>query len=240
MERVLFMKIFVTALFFISTQILAGQKIPVQLGQTKIYIAIDDFGRGHTYVHVHQNEKTALLAAKHVARKRGGRVISLIHSGGRNIIFYMKRQRYEFDPNRIFSETGIQKTLREFGPYNTAAHLEVKKLRKQLLALLPRGKIIAVHNNQSYSIKNYFPGQDNAKDASSISLYPQNFYRNFYVVTQKRDFERLKQQKLNSVLQSKTPSDDGSLSVFLSKRQYLNVEAAHGALAAQIDMLERA
>ena len=65
-------------------------------------------------------------------------------------------------------------------------------------------------------------------------------YRNFYVVTKKNDYVRLKGLNFNSIWQALNATDDGSLSVYLAKRNYVNVEAGFDQLTAQIDMLKYA
>ncbi len=58
----------------------------VQLGDDSVVVQ-EYKGTGKTYVHVHHNEQTALKAAKAVIRRDGGSLITLVHSGGRNIVF---------------------------------------------------------------------------------------------------------------------------------------------------------
>lgn len=197
-------------------------------------------GHGKTFVHLHQNEKTALKAARTLIKKEGGTLITLIHPGARNIVFYLKHKRYEFDPNRIFTDNGIIKTLRQFGPYSPEAHQEVKKLADTIQKILPKGKVIAVHNNSSYSLKDYLPGHSLANDAQAVHLSPKKHYRNFYLVTKIKDYLRLKSKGFNGVLQKKNASDDGSLSVLLAHSDYVNVEAGYDQLYEQIKMLKHA
>ena len=166
--------------------------------------------------------------------------MTLVHSGERNVVFYLHQKRYEFDPNRIFTDVGIKKTLIEFGNYSPQAHTEVKKLTNKIKQLLPKGKIIAVHNNKSYSLKDYLPGQDLEADARALNIHAHNHYRNFYLVTKKNDYVRLKKLKFNSIWQAHNATDDGSLSVYLAGTDYINVEAGYDQLAAQITMLKHA
>ncbi|HAT1941282.1 hypothetical protein [Legionella pneumophila] len=212
----------------VNHRVMVGDE-PVIIQQTK--------GQGKTFVHVHHNEQTALKAAKAVIRKEGGSLITLIHSGGRNIVFHLHNQRYEFDPNRIFTDKGIKKTLAQYSYYTPEAHQEVKKLADKIKAILPEGKVIAVHNNSSYSLKDYLPGHELAKDAKALYMNPDNYFRNFYLVTKLSDYLRLKMQGFNGVLQKPSATDDGSLSVYLAKRDYINVEAGYDQLAEQIKML---
>ncbi len=213
---------------------------PVKLGDSTVVIRQYNHGCGKAFVHVHQNETTALKAARAVVRAHGGSVLTLVHSGGRNVVFHLHHQRYEFDPNRIFTDTGIKKTLKKFGHYSRSAHREVKKLATRITSLLPQGKIIAVHNNKVYSLKDYLPGHDMAHEVRSIHVSKRQFHRNFFLATKQRDYVRLRQLNFNGVWQAAHPTDDGSLSVFLAKNRYVNVEAGFNQLAAQIKMLRYA
>ena len=213
---------------------------PVILVNTTVVIKKERHGRGKAFVHLHQNEATALKAARFVIYRQGGSLLTLIHPGERNVVFRLHKTRYEFDPNRIFTDVGIKKTLTQFGAYSREAHDEVKKLSNKIKRLLPKGKVIAVHNNESYSIKDYFPGRHLATDAKKLHVDALNHYRNFYLVTHTNDYRRLTTLNFNGVLQALDASDDGSLSIYLSSRQYINVEAGYDQLAAQIHMLQHA
>lgn len=226
-------------LFIVLSSLAYGKTYTVKLGNTKVAI-IKQVGRGKTLVHVHENEITALKAARLYIAKHGGTLITLKHSGKRNIVFHLKGKRYEFDPNRIYTNRGIRRTLKRFGSYSLPAHREVKKLAIKIKRLLPKGKIIAVHNNRDYSIKEYFPKHPLAGDVRAINYLSNSNYRNFYFVTQKKEYNRLERHKLNVALQSRKAQDDGSLSYFLAKRNYINIEAAYGALQAQLKMIRYA
>lgn len=228
---------FLISLFFCQLTYAMNHIVMVGDEQVRIkHIA----GRGKTFIHVHHNEQTALKAAQAVIRKEGGSLITLEHSGGRNIVFHLHNKRYEFDPNRIYTDQGIKKTLSALSHYTPAAHREVKKLADKIKQLLPKGKVIAVHNNASYSLKDYLPGNSLEQDAQAIHILPRNYYRNFYLVTKIGDFLRLKSQGYNGVLQKNTATDDGSLSVYLAKNDYINVEAGYDQLIEQIKMLQHA
>jgi hypothetical protein len=218
-----------------------ANQVPVQLGDTKVVVEKIQHGHGKAFVHVHQNETTALQAARAVVDAEGGSIVTLHHRGGRNIVFKLDGVRYEFDPNRMFTDAGIKKTLKQFGPYSAEAHGLVKHLADCVKAALPSNQaVIAVHNNRSYSLKEYYPGASLADEAEALHVPQPKAYRNFYLVTQKADYARLKQLTFNSVLQASTPDDDGSLSVYLTSKPYVNVEAGFDQLAAQITMLRSA
>nr|WP_058463259.1 hypothetical protein [Legionella adelaidensis] len=214
--------------------------MPIKLGTEVVIIKIERKGKGKNFVHLHQSETTALKAARAVVAAKGGTILTLVHKGGRNIVFHLNKQRFEFDPNRIFSDIGIKKTLSQFGAYSPAAHKEVSKLAEKIKKVLPKGKIIAVHNNNEYSLKNYLPGHDMEHEAQELNYLKNNYHRNFYLVTKENDFYRFKELAFNSVLQAKQATDDGSLSIYLANRDYVNVEAGYDQLAAQIKMLNYA
>lgn len=226
-------------LFFAGFNLYANN-YPVKIGNSTVIIQHQEYGEGKTFVHLHQNETTALQAARVVAHAEGGSILTLVHLGERNIIFHLHKRRYEFDPNRIFTDAGIKKTLVQFGHYTPQAHAEVKKLADMIKKMLPKGKVIAVHNNKSYSLKDYFPGESLASDAKALNFHVQNHFRNFYLVTKHVDYFRLKKLQFNSVLQARNATDDGSLSVYLSGSNYVNVEAGYDQLIAQVNMLKYA
>lgn len=193
-----------------------------------------------TIIHIHENETTALKAAQYYLARHSATLITLHHQGTRNIQFKLNGIRYEFDPNRIFTDRGIRLTLQQYGHYSQAAHQEVKRFAAILLQTIPPGKVIAVHNNKTYSLKDYFPKHALAKDAGALQYWPRSNYRNFYFVTQQQAFARLKHLHFNVALQSKRATNDGSLSYYFAKRHYMNIEAGYDQLQAQLKMLDHA
>ena len=228
---------FMVVLFLLLSSACATRHA-LRVGDTRVIIEKTQHGVGKNFIHVHQNETTALRAAKAVVAQEGGSVMTLVHSGGRNIVFHLDKKRYEFDPNRIYTDEGIKKTLTQFGAYSRRAHAEVQAFANAIKSMLPKGKIIAVHNNNVYSIKEYLPGKSLHRDAQEVYLHPHRYYRNFYLVTRHAEFQRLKHLQFNTVLQGKTVTDDGSLSVYLENQDYVNVEAGYDELNAQIAMLK--
>jgi len=210
------------------------------IGSTKVIIQQEDYGPGKLFIHPHANETTALEAARLFAKANGGKIITLIHARTRNIEFTYHGTQCQFDPNRIFTAQGLKKTLEMHGCYDKQSTTIVSAFAQQFLATIPSGKVIAVHNNNSYSLKNYFENQPYARDAAAVFYNPKHFYRNFYLVTQVKDFLLFKSLGYNVVLQSSAVSDDGSLSVVLANQQYINVEAGYGQLFQQMNMLEHA
>lgn len=213
----------------------------INLGETSVQIIkLTKPGVKKTIVHLHENETTAFQAAKEYMRQNGGTVISLHHQKQRDIHFVQYGQSYAFDPNRIFTNHGIEMTLKQHGRYSKEAHQAVRGFALKIVDLLPQGKVIAVHNNQGYSLKDYFPKHPLAHDVCALRYLPKSSFRNFYFVTDKQNYQRLKKFPYNIALQSRQAQDDGSLSYFLSKKPYINIEAAYDALKVQIKMLEDA
>src|SRR6476620_10617584 len=65
-----------------------------------------------------------------------------------NIRFQLNNQFYLFDPNRMFSDSGIIANLKLLSRSDTAALRVVRGFRQFLLSNMPdTGIIVAVHNN---------------------------------------------------------------------------------------------
>lgn len=215
---------------------------PFQIGDTTIQVNISGSPGRFTYVHVHENESTALKAAQIVQKHRGGKLIHLAHGGGRMVNFSLKGQSYSFDPNRIFTPNGLQKTLAMNSVHRVTPEVtqEVKKLADFITNQLQGGTVVAVHNNKSNPILRYLPNGPYAKSTSDTVLVGKLSPHHFYIVTQRSMFESLKGQGFNVVLQdNRRVEDDGSLSVYAARHglPYINVEAGFGALTEQVKML---
>jgi hypothetical protein len=131
---------FLCCLCVLAASSVYGANYPIQLGDEKVIVQVEKNGPGKVFVHLHQNETTALKAAKSVVQNNHGTVITLKHRGQRNIVFNLNGWRYEFDPNRMFTDGGIKKSLATFGPYSNDAHKQVKRLSSLLKSLIPAGK----------------------------------------------------------------------------------------------------
>lgn len=213
----------------------------VLLGQTPVFILVEDYGLGKkNFIHLHANEKTALKAARQIASVEGGKIITLIHQPTRDIHFSYQGKHYSFDPNRIFTSNGISLTLKKHDCDDDKAREIVAIFAQSIMKNIPEGKIVAVHNNREYSLLDYLPKHSLESDAKSLYYKKSSNHRNFFLVTRNNDFKRYKSLGYNVVYQNKQAQDDGSLSVVMSKRQYINVEAGHGQLSHQKQMLRLA
>ncbi len=223
------------------------QRIAFQVGDTKVHAHVTQFGTGSlTMVHLHEDERTSAEAGRAILEKQGGRLIQLVHSGRRRVTFSIDGARYSFDPNRIFTDAGVRKTVRGATPVPEKAYATVNQFASQFVRYFSLGKrrpLIALHNNGEgfLSIHSYAADGEYASEADRIDVESRADPDDFFYVTDERFFNRLAEKNFNVVLQNnRTPSDDGSLSVFAARHRipYVNVEAQSGHLAEQIQMLE--
>lgn len=226
------------ALMWFSTSAIAA---PYRLGDTTIDLSISGRSGQNIYIHLHENERTALLAAKQFLRHHSGKLISISHQGGRYVRFMLNGKRYQFDPNRIFTNNGLNRTLRAHSSHVSAdAIAVVAKLATDIKEMLGHHDIVSLHNNANESIRSYLAGGKFARDAARVAYVPNQNPHNFFLVTEVSKFELLKGKGYNVVLQNnRHVTDDGSLSVYAARQgiPYINVEAAYGAQAAQVKML---
>jgi hypothetical protein len=222
-----------------------ANKTTVRLGDDQVEIVITERGPGGlTFISLHENEQTAVTAVRHLLQLRGGRLVELRSRGQRLVSFRLRETEYTFDPNRIFTDVGLEKSLRLYGPYSDAAQDAAKQLRKRLLTSFRPGPkpIVAVHNNanKGYSLTSYEAGGSLEHEAASVGVNAKADTADFFVVLDPGLFTLLRAAGFNVVLQSSTPTDDGSLSVYCQRRRipYVNVEAGHGHTVEQQRMLE--
>jgi hypothetical protein len=176
--------------------------------------------------------------------KYGGRLLQLQHSGKRRFNFNLNNQSFAFDPNRIFTSDGLKATLNRQGGYSEEAAFEVKKIADSILInhIDEKKLVIALHNNteRGLSILSYKKGGFEYKNTAKVYINHKTNPHDFILTTKSYIYHHLKRHKINVVLQSSTPVDDGSLSVYAAKNNipYINIEALDGHLDEQIKMLE--
>jgi hypothetical protein len=218
---------------------------PVALGETTVSLLVRHAGVGGLrYVSLHENEHTAVEAASTLLRTGPGTLIELRSRRTRLVTFRDGARSYAFDPNRIFTDAGLEKTLRRYSSYTPAAAVAVRALRDAVLALIegrPDEPVVALHNNVGgrYSIHQYAPHGDHADDVQVLAAPLDRDPEDFFLVTRAAHFERLRDAGFNVVLQNDHPADDGSLAVWAQqqRRAYVNVEARHGRVQEQLRML---
>jgi hypothetical protein len=98
--------------------------------------------------------------------------------------------------------------------------------------------------DESYNITSYVQKCDVKSESNQscedIYINPAINNSEFFIVTDKIDFDYFFKKRFNVVLQNQHPVDDGSMSVFavFNKKRYINAEAKHGRIEAQSNMLE--
>lgn len=102
--------------------------------------------------------------------------------------------------------------------------------------------VVTLHNNTdgNYSVLSYLPGGAHAREAQEVHVVDGRDPDDFFFVTDRDLFERLAEKGFNVVLQhNDAATDDGSLSVYAGRRgkPYVNVEAEHGHLHEQVEMV---
>ena len=192
-----------------------------------------------------------------------------IDTTNRNVTFEYNKTTYQFDPNRIYTtnDTVLQKNIKIIsgdGKVDTKVKKDVRNLANIIWSETKGAKlIVALHNNkntpatfktlwffinnfepESYNITSYVMksefASDSNKSCDEIYINPRLNNSEFFIVTEKRDFDLFFQKKYSVVLQNAEPIDDGSMSVFAvkNKRRYINSEAKMGKIIEQTEMLE--
>lgn len=218
-----------------------------QVGDRKIAVKTFRYGTGgkNVIVNLHHNEITALDAAHKVLSVSEGVLVHIENGNDRIISFRQGNRTFRFDPNRIFTEAGIRKTLAKLSERVTPEAIKaVRKFAAYLKSKLPASAavVIAVHNNEDgdLSVDSYTKNGDLKREAAQVHVVEKHDADNFFLTTDLSLFRKLKSLGYNVILQhNKRASDDGSLSIYfgLKKKKYVNVEAEFGQLAVQEEMI---
>jgi hypothetical protein len=191
------------------------------------------------YLWIHGDETTARdVLTAHMRRFRGK---ALLVDNPTRVI---QAGDMTFDPNRMFTELGLERNLIRLNPQASESdrrrvHALVSKDREKLLkALTPpkNGLLTVLHNNsRGYS------GQDEVPISNAISLAEPGQPNDFFLCTDPGDFTILKSSPFNVVLQNAARGEeDGSFSRLAASRRirYVNIETAKGRETEQRAMLE--
>ncbi len=235
--------ILITAYFFSGTINYTN----IKLGSTNLQIQTTTFGEGSSticFINLHSDETTSIEACTNFLNNSNGKLIQLKHLPQRNIEFKLDNKKYVIDPNRIFTKKGIEATLKKLSSYNENAVLQVEQFSNNIIAQINNSTmIVALHNNgnKGLSIKSYIKG--GAEYANTEQVYVNNLMDedDFIYTTDLKAFNYLKSKQVNVVLQKTIGAvNDGSLSVYAGthKIPYINIEAQHGHLKQQIEMLK--
>ena len=193
------------------------------------------------YIWLHGDEKTAKMALVNHMRSNEG-IAFLVKNESREVVI----SDGIIDPNRIFSSEGAKKNLHKYNPNwsNKKKSTVLKSINQDrenfLNTIFPTNGdlLIALHNN----FKGYNVYQEISK-SDTVSIKKNQNPRDFYLCTNRKDFEILSKSPYNVVLQESFPeNDDGSLSWAALKWgvRYLNIEARLGWLSMQKKMLKYA
>ena len=193
------------------------------------------------YIWLHGDEQTAKMALEnHMSLNQG--VAYFINNNKREV--YISDGM--IDPNRIFSSVGAKKNIHKYNPQwpikkKNAILKAMDQDRENFLeTIFPKNGevVIALHNN----FKGYNVNQELSK-SDTVSIKKDQNPRDFFLCTNRNDFEILSKSPYNVVLQESYPTkDDGSLSWAAVKWgvRYVNIETRLGWLSMQKRMLKYA
>lgn len=209
------------------------------------------------FIAPHENEFVANHYLKNKIKSVGGTFLILRQKGKRLIEFKLSDQTITIDPNRIFTPLGRKATLIKLNPNISfdskiaqQALIRSKELAEFLLTTInskvpdKKATWIAMHNNTN----GYTGDGKNGEGTISVVRYQaklENGSRflidvnrtdkdedDLFYVTEKTDFNQMKKDGWNAVLENPTvktdkSEDDGSLSVYANKSgiRYINIEA---------------
>jgi hypothetical protein len=219
-----------------------------KLGDKNISLKVIQYGQlvSTCCINLHDDELTAVKAARAVLEQKGGILIKIENNAQRNISFPFKGVVYTFDPNRIFSRTGINATLKANGKKNPLAVIEVEKFAAQILQLIPDSIscIVALHNNTDgdFSVKTYQQGGKRQHDAKQVYADSWQDIDDIALTTDEILFNKMSTLGYNSILQdNEKVNKDGSLSVYYGElnKRYINIETQHGKTAQYGEMLSK-
>lgn len=229
-----------------------GSLIPFRVGKSIVYM--EKFfkpGLDFTFLHVHTNELTAYFGLKHFINRHGGKGFLFlgpahknVHKRTRRFPFQLNGKEYYLDLNRIFCDDFLRRhfylvgrlygyshnTYAEFDAHEKEIRREIRKLRDFVLYLflVQEKPAVVVHDNHTPIgwAEAIFRGYA-SKTARRAWYKPGSSYRNFFYVTEARDFTFLKQAGYNVMLQDNDRvKDDGSASVAFAKKgkRYVSIE----------------
>jgi hypothetical protein len=233
----------------VSAQALQTTIDTATLGDTKIRLVTMVAGvqPGVQYLHVHQNEATAVTAAKAMLTSaKKGSFVTWVGQGDRYVSFKLQGLTYKFDPNRIFTTAGAHATLNSQGPFSAEALAAVRQVAVQFTQRYVDSMqlVVALHNNTDgggLSIDSYLPGGTESANTQLVHRSSSHDPDDFFYTTNADIYAYFSKRNFNIVLQDNTKVvDDGSLSVYAGQKgiAYLNVEAQHGHLKQQTAMLK--
>jgi hypothetical protein len=224
----------------------AEKTIFYKLGERTMPIRIFQYGdlKNIVCINLHDNENTSVEAAKSVLELKGGTLLKIENNNQRVVRFRLRGVSYGFDPNRIFSQMGIEQTLRENKRTSPSAIEEIEKFAQRLLQLIPDSAscIVALHNNtnEAYSVKTYLSGSQRQFDAKAVYTDSLQDVDDIIFTTDSLLYSKMADNGYNSIWQDNVNvRKDGSLSVYCGEKgkRYINIETQHGKFDQYAEML---
>jgi hypothetical protein len=229
---------------YLSSFTVNGQNFSLKLGSSMVaFETIQNKTDTILFLNLHSNETTSIKAIKQVLPKYFGKFIGLRNGGKREVRLSENGMPVVFDPNRIFTQLGIGKTLRYYACYSESNVKLLKSFSSELIKNISMTKhLIALHNinDGGFSAKSTLKQKLSNKDALDVYVNPERDEDDFYYVTEKSKFDSFKKLGYNVILQdNERVEDDGSLSVWCGKNgiDYINIECQDGHLQEQIQMI---
>ena len=217
---------------------LAGDIVPIKIQQ---YGERNDI----VFINLHDDEVTSVDAAKRILQEHAGLLIEIENNAQRNIRFRLDKYFYKVDPNRIFSEEGIKRSLEQLGRISNKPIDEVEKFGQCIIQLISGETkcVISFHNNTPglFSIIEYTPGNKRSVDSKKIYINTEEDADDFFLTTDNNLYEKLADKGFNTILQNnKNCTEDGSLSVYCGKKniRYVNCETEHGKTEQYYEMMK--
>lgn len=218
--------------------------VKIALGENHCFFALKTTDKAvATLVALHGNERTCTGVFEKLPRFVHFNLLSVEQERKRLLAYRSADATLLFDPNRIFTDTGIKETLQFHNLGNPLVYQQaIKSFADTLLACMYANQksqqIVAIHNNSNdnFSILSY----QNSNETQDLFINVEEDVDNFVVVTAGQDFAFFKQNNINTALLADTPyTDDGSLSVYCLQNgiPYINIEVEHGNEQKQIQLL---
>lgn len=204
------------------------------------------YGKPHVnFLVIHDNEDTGVKAAFEYIRFSGGSVFDSQYGDVRNYNISYQGQKYQIDPNKIYSTYGIMEGLEFYGAFNHEVSAKLNTAAERILKFYNSGTpdyIFTLHNNTdgAFGVNSYLKGHELELVADSLHINFNMDPDDLILVTDLKLFNELKKQDVNVVLQSKDAADDGSLSLYAMQKKipYINVEVQHGHQLQNLQLIE--
>lgn len=197
------------------------------------------------FVNVHEDEQTSITAIKQYALEQEICYYYLTKDSVRRITFENRGANFSFDPNRIYTQYGIKRTIEGDANWGKSEFRKIKRFGSKIAKKFTSGNYtIALHNNtpDNYSILSYLPDGEEHSNTKDIYINSDMDPDDFIYTTDSLLFHELKNRSVNVILQTENPVNDGSLSVLCASKNvpYANIECEHGHLEEQLYLIRLA